>query len=143
MTPLLRSDYYQHFPLPLRFEMLDLSHGRRCELLEPFVFVDGITTIAVDKGFTTDFNSVPRFLWRWFPPWDYPAAGVVHDFLYRYPRGLTRQQCDEKHRRILEVFGARPSFRGAVYLGLRAGGWVPWDNYRLSESIGNTITTAS
>ena len=38
--------------------------------------------ITVPAGFITDFASIPRILWRIFPPWGkYGKAAVVHDYL--------------------------------------------------------------
>lgn len=121
----------EHFPLPLRVEFTD--HGRRARLLAPFVFRDGEEAYGVPEGFVTDFNSVPRFLWVWFAPWEHPEAAIIHDWLYQCPGVLTRQQCDAVHRRILEVNGMRASKRQMIYLGIRAGGWVPWNRYRQGE----------
>lgn len=128
MTPL------PYFPLPLRGEFQDF--GERLTLTEPFVFVDDTERIEVPAGFCTDFNSVPRPLWVWFPPWQFPEAAVIHDYLYRNPGGRNRDQCDVIHRRILHVSRCRKSKRLVAYLGLRSGGWVAWNRYRALEAAG-------
>lgn len=39
--------------------------------------------IIIPEGFSTDFSSVPRFLWPIFPPHGAAAsASVVHDYMY-------------------------------------------------------------
>jgi hypothetical protein len=119
------------FPSPLKGVILE--NGRRVQLLSTFRFVDGDVLIAVPKGFTSDWNSTPRALWWWFPPWEYPEAGIIHDFLYRHPGTFDRERCDQVHRRVLELKGMRRSKREAAYLGLRLGGWLPWNRYRNGE----------
>lgn len=123
-----------HFPLgdldgtfPVEY------HGRRIILDRPFAFRDAWQTVTVPLGFTSDFNSIPRALWSWFPPFEFPEAGVIHDYLYRTPGIRTRGECDRVHRRILELTGCRTSKRQAAYLGLRAGGWLTWRRYRKAE----------
>jgi hypothetical protein len=120
-----------HFPDPLRGEFLD--HGRRLRLTHPLTFIDGEIVLAVPAGFVTDFNSVPRPLWVWFPPWEFPHAGVVHDWLYQFPGEWSRLTCDLMHRRILEIEGCRASKRLLAFYGIRAGGWAPWNRYRQGE----------
>lgn len=133
------------FPLPLNGEFSD--DGRRLTLDTSFVYDDkekGIL-VVVPAGFQTDFNSVPRPLWGYFPPWQYPEAGVVHDWLYKYPDryslpklkappfsppALSRQQVDDIHRRILDLKGCRWTKRQVAYAALRVGGWKPWNRYR-------------
>jgi hypothetical protein len=119
------------FPLPLVGEFQDA--GRHFRLVADFAYIDQKDRIVIPAGFTTDFNSIPRPLWVWFPPWQYPEAGVVHDFLYRYPGPRSRKECDEIHRTILHKLGCRKSKRVAAYLGLRAGGWHPWGAYRATS----------
>lgn len=144
-----------HFPLPLRGEFHD--NGERIILLSPFVYEDKDKQIIVKvpEGFESDFNSVPRPLWGYFPPWQYPEAGVIHDWLYRHPEGfmnlqktgqqtpLSREDCDDIHRRILDILGCRWSKRQVAYLGLRAGGWRPWNRYRGmdSQKVSNSSST--
>lgn len=126
-------DPVSHFPLPLRGEFRD--RGRRVCLTEPFAFVFDGHRIDIPAGFVTDFNSTPRMVWWWFPPQEYPEAGLVHDWLYQHPGEFSRQQCDDVHRHILKLEGMRESKRNAAYAGLRLGGWRPWNRYRKAELI--------
>lgn len=121
------------FPLPINGQFSD--DGERFILDMPFVYNDDEKDylIEVPAGFETDFNSVPRAFWGYFPPWQFLDAGVVHDFLYRYPGNLSREECDDIHRRILHLKGCRWTKRQLAYLALRSGGWKPWNKYRKME----------
>lgn len=124
----------KHFPLGGIHGEFDLvQNGRVLTLSEPFAFVDGRVRIDVPAFFTTDFNSVPRPLWFWFPPWEAPEAALIHDWLYRNPGTFTRAEVDGLHRRIMDIKGERKSKRVAVWLGIRSGGWKPWNEYRRAE----------
>jgi hypothetical protein len=128
-----------YFPLPINGEWSD--DERHFTLDTPFVYRDESKdiTVVVPAGFTTDFNSVPRAIWGYFPPWQYLKAGLVHDWLYGHPARfqspsltppLTRQQCDDIHRRILDLEGCRWSKRQLVYAALRIGGGPAWAQHR-------------
>lgn len=129
------------FPLgPLAGEFYD--HGRKLVLLRSFAFKDGDRYVLVPKHTTSDFNSVPRGLWNVFPPWHYPEAGVVHDYLYRnggYPEPsrvrppFTRAEADAVHRRILELKGASWFLRWASHRALRLFGGRAWDSARRAQ----------
>src|SRR5690606_15449631 len=109
----------KYFPLPLNLQLQD--HGRSATLLEPFVFIEWEdaaeprTVIRVPSGFQTDFNSTPRGTWNVFPPWKYPEAAVIHDYLYRHPDIHQRGEADRIHRKVMELSGAS--------WGLR---WTAW-----------------
>ncbi len=122
-----------NFPLPLDLQFVDGSNGEKGLLLDKFIFIDGDEFVEVESGFLTDFNSVPRGLWNFFPPWQYPEAGVVHDWLYKYPNKRSRSDCDKIHKRIMELKGASRIKRNMAYIGLRAGGWKPWGKYREND----------
>lgn len=132
-----------HFPLPLAGVFED--DGRRFTLSQPFVYRDSEKDLVVEvpAGFRTDWNSVPGALWSWFAPWEYAEAGLIHDALYKNPSGfqsrslrppLTRAQCDDIHRRILDLKGCRWTKRQAIWLALRAGGGVAWNRHRAAEN---------
>lgn len=138
MTTIVAIDAY--FPLGEvdgRFPLKE--NGRSFVLSRDFAYVDAIdgepVNITIPAGFRTDFNSTPRMVWAWFPPQEAPEAGVVHDAMYRDPRGRSRQQVDRIHRRIMELKGERKSKRVAAWLGIRMGGWVPWGKYRAAEQV--------
>ena len=138
-----------NFPLPLRGEIF--NKGRRIRLLAPFIYEDkekGLI-ISIPEGFESDYNSVPWGLWNLLPPWEYPEAAVVHDWLYKHPQGFykgpgsdelffSRRECDDIHRRILHLLGAPWAKRQAMWLGIRAGGAHSWNRYRNSLFITDT-----
>ena len=125
----------EYFPLPLVGEVLD--NGFSFMLTHPFIFTDGEEKYEAPAFFVTDFNSTPRGLWNYLPPWEYPYAGVIHDLLYRF-NGVSRLKADGVHRRILALSGCRPTKSTTAYLALRAFGWVKWNEYRASDP--NTLT---
>jgi hypothetical protein len=101
--------------------------------------------VIVPTGFTSDFNSVPRVFWGYFPPWQYKEAGVVHDWLYTSPSGfgstsrtspLSRHDIDDIHRRILDLRGCRILKRQVVYGLLRSFGSVAWNKHRANDLKG-------
>ena len=72
-----------HFNLPL--EVIEVSKNRWMTLSEFSFFRDiaeGKETITVPKGTLTDFASVPKWLWSFFPPiGKYTQSAVLHDYL--------------------------------------------------------------
>lgn len=94
--------------------------------------------IKVPRGFVTDYASIPRPLWVVIPPrGKYNRGAVVHDWLYknapidpRTGKPITQQRADEILREACENCDDRLTQRWTIYLGLRAGGFVAWNNYR-------------
>jgi hypothetical protein len=139
MTPVVAAS--KVFPFPLMGQW-DLS-GERFTTTCPFVYDDAAKgwRVYVPAGLETDFSSIPRVVWAWFPKTQFPAAGVVHDHLYRHPYAfvggvrvrLSRGQCDDMWRRVLDLSGCRRTKRLSAWLGLRAGGWAAWNKYREAE----------
>lgn len=122
-----------HFPLGYVTGQFK-DAGRHLTLTESFLYVDeGGVFIEAVWGFETDFNSTPRCIWSIFPPWEFPAAGVIHDWLYRHPGTRSRADCDAIHRRLMEIDGASRFLRVSAYLALRVAGWKPWGDYRRAE----------
>ena len=83
------------------------SDGRRVLTRNLIVSVEGTcimqatgkSQITIDKGFKTDYSSIPT-MFQWVVHWSkVDLAGVVHDWLYRDGRkklgGYTRRQADE------------------------------------------------
>lgn len=132
----------KYFPFLLECLLETKDDRPLITLTAPFVYIDdekGLE-IIISTGFVCDLNSTPRLIWTYFPPTQYLHAGLVHDYLYRAPKGpygangaildLTRERCDDIHRRILHLEGCRWSKRQAIWLALRAGGWVAWAKHR-------------
>lgn len=139
-----------NFPLPINGQWSDDEDTFILDT--PFVYDDpeeGLL-ITIPAQFETDYNSVPQAFESWFPATQYLRAGLVHDYLYHAPRGpygangaildLTREQCDSVHRRILHLEGCRWSKRQAIWLALRAGGWVAWNRHRAADGKAAPVT---
>lgn len=138
-----------YFPSRLEGYFDDASR-RRFTLTKDFIYTDEEKDIrvVVPQGFTTDWNSTPRAIWAYFAPWEYPEAGLVHDWLYASPSGFTRlsrngplanhmtlskADCDDVHRRILDLSGCRWTKRQIIYTALRAGGGFAWERHRAED----------
>lgn len=71
------------FREPLLVKVLD--DGKNYELLEAFNYYigdDKEALLHVEKGFITDFASVPRIFWSIYPPFGrYTKCAVLHDRL--------------------------------------------------------------
>ena len=118
-TPLIYQDD-GGFPVTLAAMLVYQSDLLKCALYIPL-------------GFQTDLASIPRPLWAVLPKvgkWD--AAGVVHDWLYQR-NGITRQEADAVFHEAMLVKGVGPKTAALMWLGVRVGGWKPWNAYRKAE----------
>ena len=89
--------------------------------------------VTVEKGFVTDFASIPKFLWNILPQHGhYDRAAVVHDKLYR-AGGVTQLQADTVLREAMEICGCSWWERFVIYRGVRLGGHIPFTKYRDAE----------
>lgn len=133
------------FLSPLDLEYID---GRKWKILNDFQYCiggpDGYPVVDVPAGFITDFASVPRILWNILPPTGkYGKAAVVHDRLYQSPHlelcvGYPSFKVDRYFADLvllegMEVLKVDWLTRWIIYLGVRIGGWMPWDGYRSKE----------
>lgn len=87
--------------------------------------------IVVPVGFYTDFASVPRYL-----PLVYAALGdtahepaVIHDWLY-YSALTDRKTSDAILLEAMKVWGMSAWRYYPIYWGVRAGGFVAWNEHR-------------
>lgn len=112
----------------LRFED---DGGFPFRLINPLVYSSTrYGTISVPFGFRTDLASIPRLLWGVLPPIGrYDAAAVVHDYLYLTMRG-SRKEADDILFEAMRVSNSHWLTCWAVYIGVRLGGWMPWNHYR-------------
>jgi hypothetical protein len=123
----------------------DSEDGLHAKLLKRIVYTtkDG-WIIEVEIGFESDFASIPRPLWIVIPPrGKYNRPAFVHDKLYRDApidpltgKRCTQARADSILREACENCDDRFTQRWAIYLGLRAGGFVAWNNYRKKELDG-------
>lgn len=109
-----------------------LDDGRNWLVLEDFYYDTDVHLsgqmagcVVVQKGFVTDFASIPRPLW---PVVGGPADGkyrkiaVIHDKLYRTPGLATKAQADAVLLEGMKFCGVNWAQRYAIYWGVRIGG---------------------
>lgn len=81
--------------------------------------------ITVPKGFKTDFASVPRFLWAFFPPYGkYTEAAIMHDYLYDL-QDRPRKVADQLFYDALLLCQVPKWKAKLMYYGVRAFGFYP------------------
>ena len=102
--------------------------GRRWCLSRDLAFrrADG-TTVRAQRGFVTDFASIPRFFWRVLPPVgdgagaEYGPAAVIHDALYQ-SNSLPRSECDAVFNEAMLALSVTTWRRWALYYAVRVFG---------------------
>ena len=98
------------------------------DLVIKWKFRGKIYEITVKKGFITDFASIPRILWRLFPPfdemWGLPAIG--HDGLYGIHAFGSRAICDIFIKEAIESKGGGEFTHHSFYDALWLLGWAAW-----------------
>jgi hypothetical protein len=86
-------------------------------------------------GFEFDFASIPRFLWRVFPPAGltgnpYGIAALFHDRVYAEHyidfSLCDRAEADALFYEIMIYVGCRPSSAWLMYRAVRMFGWFSW-----------------
>lgn len=109
-------------------DLLALTQPGLWSLDAPLTWADAQITVTCPRGFVTDLASIPR-----------PLRGlldvngrsrlpaVIHDWLYA-AQTVTRAQADDLLRRMLLEQGMSPAAARLYWLGVRAGGWVSWDD---------------
>lgn len=101
-------------------------HFELVERLEYSTLAGGLT-VAVPKGFITDFASVPRLLWSVFPPMGrYSRAAVIHDWLYSNSKTCSRFLADAIFRDAMKDLGVPMWRRVVMYYAVRICGWKGW-----------------
>jgi hypothetical protein len=120
----------QQFKTPL--VVTPMPDGKRWKIHEAFDYeTDAGTVIEIPAGETTDFASIPRFLWPILPPTGrYTRAAVVHDHLYREHR-LGHKHYSRAYADAVFMEGMRDCGCGwlvcyTIWLGVRLGGWAAW-----------------
>jgi hypothetical protein len=120
----------------------EYEDGRRWTVLKPFSYVSAKTGlhIIVPIGFSTDFASIPRVMWRVIFPTDdiIAKAAVIHDFLYRTPTfPISRLEADNILIEGMELLGAGLFKRRLVHAGVRVGGGKAYRTRVTSEESFN------
>ena len=96
-------------------------------LIKPLVY-RGSVTIKVERGFRTDFASIPRVFRVILSPYGrHTEAAVLHDWLYQ-TSGMhgefTRKQCDELFFEAMIACGVGKARALTMYSAVRAFGWM-------------------
>lgn len=89
----------------------------------------------VRKGFVWDASSTPRFLWWLLPPeGDFEIASLIHDYLYMH-KWMSRKDADKE----MLIWSQKVNSTKKIslknidnwtrYIGVRAFGWLVWNNY--------------
>lgn len=83
--------------------------------------------IVVPRGFVTDFASVPRVFWTFFPKHgEYTRAAIVHDFLY-WQQKCSREQADELFDIMMDASEVDSTTRFTIYAAVRVWGDDAWE----------------
>jgi hypothetical protein len=91
-------------------------------LVENLVYEGNKDTFMIPAGFITDFASVPRLLWSFFPPTGlYTKAAVLHDFLY-IVQLISRKDADGIFKRVMKEAGVGRIKRYLMWKAVRIGG---------------------
>lgn len=108
-----------------------LADGKTWIVLKPFGY-DRSTEgsghrIQVEIGFMTDFASVPRPLWVFFPKWGtYGNAAVIHDWLYWVQSNISRAEADHIFFEAMTVLNVTSWQKYPMYWAVRSLGWLAW-----------------
>jgi hypothetical protein len=116
------------FLTPLRAE----KSGSVWTILQPLIYSSDVakTVFVVPEGFVTDFASVPRIPLAFLLTGESAhEAAVIHDWLYR-KQEVSRSVADAVFREAAGVSG-EPGWRSfLMWIGVRLGGWVAWNNHK-------------
>ena len=92
--------------------------------------------IVVPRGFVTDFASVPRIFWTFFPKHgEYTRAAIVHDYLY-WQQQCTREQADELFDIVMEDSEVDTASRYTIYAAVRVWGDDAWEGNAEAKANG-------
>jgi hypothetical protein len=118
-------------------EVEEVGTSNEWKLLAPLLYASDLVNqvIQVPVNFVTDFASVPRIPLAFLLTGNTShKAAVVHDYLYT-TQPFSRSICDAILKEAILVCG-EPAWRAQLmYLGVRIGGWKPW-NRRAKDSTG-------
>lgn len=117
-----------------------LSDGKSWMIVSDFGYDVGDKgsdeTIQVEKGFVTDFASVPRGLWFALPRWGvYGKAAIIHDWLY-WKQNKTRAQSDEIMLEAMSVLNVSFLKKQLIYRAVRLFGGLAWKRNKWDKSAG-------
>ena len=91
--------------------------------------IDG-EKFVVEKGFITDFASVPKVFWGFFPPdKNYAFAAVLHDWLYA-TKPFSRKKADKVFYRAMVLYDIDEKVCKLFYYIVRLFGYYRWKKAR-------------
>ena len=83
--------------------------------------------IEIPTGFLTDLASIPRIFHSVIPVnGKHRLPAILHDYLFVI-QDRPRAEADALFQEAMEACGVRWTQRKAMYLAVRAGGWMPWN----------------
>lgn len=86
-----------------------------------------IIEVFIEKGFVTDFATIPFPLSLIFPKeGKYALASAVHDKLYE-SRHLTKILSDSIFYEAMKESGVKPLVRNLFFAGVVLFGWMKWN----------------
>lgn len=105
--------------------------------------------LVVLREFITDLASVPRLPFAYLLTGDRARGpAVVHDWLYQHPAFEDRSLADSILYEAMGVDQPDLGFeaeslviRNLIWSGVRAGGWVPWNQHRERQEVLNPVWT--
>ncbi|MHC4623360.1 MAG: DUF1353 domain-containing protein [Planctomycetota bacterium] len=117
-----------------------LPNGKTWVLRKPFSYDVGVEgsgeTIKVPAGFITDFASVPRLFWAFFPTWGkYGNAAVIHDYVY-WEQSYSRERADEIFLEGMLVLGVGQRKAGLLYNAVKHFGKGAWSRNKKARERG-------
>ncbi|MHC4498620.1 MAG: DUF1353 domain-containing protein [Planctomycetota bacterium] len=93
-------------------------------------------TIKVPAGFITDFASVPRLFWAFFPTWGkYGNAAVIHDYLY-WEQSYPRERADGIFLEGMLVLGVEKGKAKLLYNAVKHFGKRAWGRNKKAKKKG-------
>lgn len=127
------SDFTKPFTRPLIVKYIGEEKNKSIwEIAEEFRYYVGYLNseeyIDVPKGFQTDFASIPRALWSFFPPTGkYVKAAVIHDYLIANEgkvnyNSYTKKRVDQIFLEAMGVLGVSKTVRYMMYYSVRVFG---------------------
>lgn len=89
--------------------------------------------VSVQRGFITDFASVPSFLWAFFAPWGkHGNAAVLHDWLYwkhaTNEGEISRRYADHVFLESMRAMKVNRFKARLMWGAVRLFGWWAWHN---------------
>lgn len=117
-----------------------LSDGKSWLIVGDFSYHVGLEdsedVVEVEKGFVTDFASVPGMLWWVLPKWGiYGNATVIHDWLY-WDQKRTRREADEIMLEAMGVLKVPKIKKALIFRAVRTFGGLAWKRNQWDKNSG-------